>query len=89
MLGEQIGVDTLPIVAGQDARRDRQARARARGALGGYDVLILDTAGRTHIDEELMAETAEIKARRQSARNPARRRCADRPGRGQSRALLR
>ena len=28
--------------------------------LGGYDVLLLDTAGRTHIDEELMAETAAI-----------------------------
>ena len=29
--------------------------------LGGYDVVILDTAGRTHIDEPLMVEMAEIK----------------------------
>jgi signal recognition particle subunit SRP54 len=29
--------------------------------LGGHDVVILDTAGRTHIDEPLMAEMAEIK----------------------------
>jgi hypothetical protein len=31
--------------------------------LGGHDVVILDTAGRTHIDEPLMAEMAEIKKR--------------------------
>jgi signal recognition particle subunit SRP54 len=31
--------------------------------LGGYDVVILDTAGRTHIDEPLMAEMAEVKPR--------------------------
>jgi signal recognition particle subunit SRP54 len=30
--------------------------------LGGYDVLMLDTAGRTHVDEPLMLEMAEIKA---------------------------
>ena len=60
-LGEQVKVATLPIVAGQTpveiARRAEQA-----GRLGGYDVVILDTAGRTHIDEPLMAEMAEIKA---------------------------
>jgi signal recognition particle subunit SRP54 len=59
-LGEQIKVATLPIVAGQTpveiARRAEQA-----GRLGGYDVVILDTAGRTHIDEPLMVEMAEIK----------------------------
>ncbi len=37
-------------------------RAAREGRLGGYDVLMLDTAGRTHVDEELMAETFEIKA---------------------------
>src|SRR5690606_3826819 len=36
-------------------------RAEREGRLGGYDVLILDTAGRTHIDDELMAETVAIK----------------------------
>ncbi|PZO78665.1 MAG: signal recognition particle protein [Mesorhizobium amorphae] len=59
-LGEQVSVATLPIVAGQSpveiARRAVQA-----AKLGGYDVVMLDTAGRTHIDEPLMAEMAEIK----------------------------
>ena len=59
-LGEQTKVATLPIVAGQSpveiARRAVQA-----AKLGGHDVVILDTAGRTHIDEPLMAEMAEIK----------------------------
>ena len=61
VLGEQVGVDTLAIVAGQTPVEIAR-RAMREGKLGGYDVLILDTAGRTHIDEELMAETAEIKA---------------------------
>ena len=61
VLGEQVGVDTLPIVAGENPVEIARRAAR-EGRLGGYDVLMLDTAGRTHIDEELMAETAEIKA---------------------------
>jgi len=61
VLGEQIGVDTLPIIATQTPVEIAR-RALTEGRLGGYDVLFLDTAGRTHIDEELMAETAEIKA---------------------------
>ena len=61
VLGEQIGVDTLPIVTGETPVQIAR-RALSEGRLGGYDVLMLDTAGRTHIDEELMAETAEIKA---------------------------
>jgi signal recognition particle subunit SRP54 len=61
VLGEQVGVATLPIVAGENpVTIARRAAREAR--LGGFDVLILDTAGRTHIDEELMAETAEIKS---------------------------
>ena len=59
-LGEQVKVATLPIVAGQTpveiARRAVQA-----AKLGGHDIVILDTAGRTHIDEPLMAEMADIK----------------------------
>jgi signal recognition particle subunit SRP54 len=61
VLGEQIGVATLPIVASETPVQIAR-RALNEGKLGGYDVLILDTAGRTHIDEELMAETAAIKA---------------------------
>ena len=60
VLGEQVGVDTLPIVPGQDpVAIARRAEETAR--LQGYDVVILDTAGRTHIDEPLMAEMAEIR----------------------------
>ncbi|HAC57435.1 MAG TPA: signal recognition particle protein, partial [Rhodobiaceae bacterium] len=60
ILGEQVGVATLPIVAGQQpVAIARRAVEAAR--LGGYDVLMLDTAGRIHIDEELMAEVAEVR----------------------------
>src|SRR3954452_6871856 len=60
VLGRQVGVDTLPIVAGQTpVQIARRAEEAAR--LQGYDVVLLDTAGRTHIDEPLMAEMAEIK----------------------------
>ena len=60
ILGTQAGIDTLPIIAGQmPVEIGRRALTAAR--LGGYDVVILDTAGRTHIDESLMAEMAEIK----------------------------
>ncbi|GGA36958.1 signal recognition particle protein [Pelagibacterium lentulum] len=60
-LGAQIGVDTLEIIAGQSAV-DIAKRALNSARTGGYDVVMLDTAGRTHIDEELMEETAQIKA---------------------------
>jgi len=59
-LGEQTGIATLPIVAGQTPV-DIARRATQAARLGGHDVVILDTAGRTHIDEPLMAEMAEIK----------------------------
>ncbi|MBN9591856.1 MAG: signal recognition particle protein, partial [Alphaproteobacteria bacterium] len=61
VLGEQAGVPTLPIVAGQ-MPVDIARRALASARVGGYDVLILDTAGRQHIDEALMAEVAQVKA---------------------------
>ena len=60
ILGEQIGVDSLEIIAKQDPIKIA-ARAEKEARIGGYDVLILDTAGRTHIDEIMMAETAKIK----------------------------
>ena len=59
-LGEQIGVDTLPIMTGQTPLEITD-RALKQARTGGYDVVMLDTAGRTHIDEELMAETVSIK----------------------------
>ena len=53
-------VDTLPIVAGQTPQQiTRRALDAAR--LGGYDVVLLDTAGRIHIDEALMQESAEVR----------------------------
>ena len=60
VLGEQAGVATLPIVAGQRAV-DIAKRAIASAKVGGYDVVILDTAGRQHIDEALMAEVAAVR----------------------------
>jgi signal recognition particle subunit SRP54 len=59
VLGEQTGVATLPVVDGQDPAAIT-ARALDAARRGGFDVLLLDTAGRTHIDEELMAESAAI-----------------------------
>src|ERR671913_1159890 len=61
VLGRQVGVDTLPIVAGQSAVQIAR-RALEAARLGGYDVVMLDTAGRVTVDEALMAEAAEVKA---------------------------
>ena len=60
VLGQQVAVDTLPIVAGQQPVQIAR-RALEAGRLGGYDVVILDTAGRTTLDEAMMAEAAEVK----------------------------
>ncbi len=59
-LGEQTNVATLPIVEDQSPVEIAK-RAVQAGKLGGHDVVILDTAGRTHIDEPLMLEMADIK----------------------------
>ncbi|HSV01666.1 MAG TPA: signal recognition particle protein [Phenylobacterium sp.] len=58
-LAQQAGVESLPIVAGQ-AAPDIAKRAMSSARLQGYDVLILDTAGRTTLDEAMMSEAAEI-----------------------------
>ena len=58
-LAQQAQVDSLPIVAGQ-AAPDIARRAMTAARLQGYDILILDTAGRTTLDEAMMAEAAEI-----------------------------
>lgn len=62
ILGEQTGVDTLPIVAGQKPI-DIATRAVTEARLGGYDVVILDTAGRLSIDDALMSEIELIAAK--------------------------
>jgi signal recognition particle subunit SRP54 len=60
VLGSQIGVDVLPIVPGQDAVGIAK-RAKQQAVLGGYDVVMLDTAGRLHVDDELMAEVEAVR----------------------------
>jgi signal recognition particle subunit SRP54 len=60
-LGEQTGVKTLPIVPGETPVQIAK-RAATAGRLEGYDVVLLDTAGRLSIDEEMMAEAAAVRA---------------------------
>ncbi len=60
VLGKQVGVDTLPVVAGQTPVQIA-GRAQQAGRLGGYDVVMLDTAGRITLDDALMAEAAEVR----------------------------
>ncbi len=59
VLGEQAGVDTLPVIEGQNPV-DIAKRAMAASRLSGYDVVLLDTAGRLAVDEALMTEVADI-----------------------------
>ena len=60
ILGTQIGVDTLPIVAGESAVQIAK-RAKQQATLGGYDVYMLDTAGRLQIDQTLMQEVEDVR----------------------------
>ncbi|MCD6035606.1 MAG: RNA-binding protein [Rickettsiales bacterium] len=60
VVGTQTQVDTLAIIPGQMPPAIA-ARALQEAKRGGYDVLILDTAGRLHIDEALMQELQEVK----------------------------
>jgi signal recognition particle subunit SRP54 len=60
ILGKQIGVDTLPIVKGEDPVQIAK-RAKTQASLGGYDVYMLDTAGRLHIDTDLIAQAAAVR----------------------------
>lgn len=59
-LGEQIKVDVLPIVKSEKPAEITK-RALYEGKKGGYDVVILDTAGRLQIDQTLMDEVVEVK----------------------------
>jgi signal recognition particle subunit SRP54 len=61
ILGEQVGVATLPIIPGQRPT-DIARRALEAARLQGHDVLMLDTAGRLHVDEQLMAEMEAVAA---------------------------
>jgi signal recognition particle subunit SRP54 len=59
VLGEQTSVATLPIIAGQQPVAIAE-RARTTARLQGFDVVLLDTAGRLNVDTALMAEMAAI-----------------------------
>jgi signal recognition particle subunit SRP54 len=61
VLGRQTNVDTLPIVAGQQPV-DIAKRAIQSAKLQGYDVVLLDTAGRLHVDDQLMGEMKAVEA---------------------------
>jgi signal recognition particle subunit SRP54 len=59
VLGTQTEVATLPIVAGQQPVEIAR-RALNAAKLQGYDVLMLDTAGRLHVDQALMDEMKAV-----------------------------
>jgi len=60
ILAKQADVGSLPIIMGQMPVAIAQ-RAMEVGRKEGYDVVILDTAGRLHIDQELMEEVARVR----------------------------
>jgi signal recognition particle subunit SRP54 len=60
ILGEQAEVATLPVIPGQGPV-DIAKRALEAARLGGYDVVLYDTAGRLSIDETLMSEMSQIR----------------------------
>jgi signal recognition particle subunit SRP54 len=60
VLGRQIGVVSLPVVAGEKPVAITR-RALLTGRTEGYDVILLDTAGRLHVNEELMLEVAAVR----------------------------
>jgi signal recognition particle subunit SRP54 len=59
VLGRQTEVATLPVIPGEPPVAIAK-RALQTGKLEGYDIVLLDTAGRLHVDEELMAEAAAV-----------------------------
>ena len=60
VLGKQVSVETLPVIAGQTPVQIAN-RAQQAGRLGGYDVVLLDTAGRITLDDALMNEAADVR----------------------------
>jgi signal recognition particle subunit SRP54 len=60
VLGRETQVATLPVVEGQSPPQIAR-RAVEAAKLGGYDVVMLDTAGRTTLDDAMMNEATEVK----------------------------
>jgi signal recognition particle subunit SRP54 len=60
VLGRETQINTLPIVEGQSPAQIAR-RAIEAAKLGAYDVVLLDTAGRTTLDDAMMSEATEVK----------------------------
>jgi signal recognition particle subunit SRP54 len=60
VLGRDAQIDTLPVVEGQTPPQIAR-RAIEAAKLGGYDLVMLDTAGRTTLDDAMMSEATEVK----------------------------
>ncbi|MBF0260869.1 MAG: signal recognition particle protein [Magnetococcales bacterium] len=60
-VGESVGAKVMPTSPGEDPREIAK-RALQTARTGGYDVLLLDTAGRLHVDAELMNELVDVAA---------------------------
>src|SRR5204863_4179527 len=68
VLGRQASVDTLPVVTGQQPVEIAK-RALQSAKLQGYDVVLLDTAGRLHVDDQRMAEMKAVAAASDTTEN--------------------
>jgi signal recognition particle subunit SRP54 len=60
VLAKQASVGALPIVEGEKPLAITK-RALSTGKFEGYDVILLDTAGRLHVDDELMSELKQVR----------------------------
>jgi signal recognition particle subunit SRP54 len=60
VLGRETQINTLPIVEGQSPAQIAR-RAIEAAKLGAYDVVMIDTAGRTTLDDAMMSEATEVK----------------------------
>lgn len=60
VLGREAQINTLPVVEGQQPAQIA-LRAIQAAKLGGYDVVMLDTAGRTTLDDDMMNEATEVR----------------------------
>ena len=83
VLAKEAGVDCWPTDAGDKAVKVVKEALKHAEKIG-YDTIIIDTAGRLHVDEEMMEEVRDIAPEGGAAAHPLRRRRDDRPGRGAS-----
>lgn len=60
VVGEQVGVDVFDM--GQDNASKIYREALKQASKLGCDIIIVDTAGRLHIDDDMMAELKDLKA---------------------------